>query len=112
MATQLSLEQLAPDGSSAACGEPIDGRSGLSEQLEHEQLFRTIGRAIDRLSESERLVFLLYYDEEFLMREIGARLALSESRVCQILRRVIARLRASIHAGNRRSLGSFRQHIL
>jgi len=40
----------------------------------------------------ERMIVLLYYLEEQTMREIGETLGLSESRVCQLLRRVRERL--------------------
>ncbi|MGB4259923.1 MAG: sigma-70 family RNA polymerase sigma factor [Phycisphaerae bacterium] len=45
------------------------------------------------LSREERLVLVLYYFEELTMAEIGVVLALSESRVSQIHKDVIARLR-------------------
>lgn len=46
-----------------------------------------------RLSSKERLVLLLYYYEDLTMKEIGETLELSESRVCQIHARVMARLK-------------------
>lgn len=45
------------------------------------------------LSRKERLIILLYYYEELTMREIGATLNLSESRVCQLHSRIILRLK-------------------
>jgi len=45
------------------------------------------------LSEKERLIIILYYYEELTMKEIGAALDLSESRVCQIHSSVIKRLK-------------------
>ncbi len=45
------------------------------------------------LSREERLVLILYYYEDLTMAEIGAVLALSESRVSQIHKDVIMRLR-------------------
>ena len=45
------------------------------------------------LSREERLVLLLYYYEELTMAEIGVVLDLSESRVSQIHKDVLARLR-------------------
>jgi len=46
------------------------------------------------LSHKERLIVLLYYYEELTMREVGATLHLSESRVCQLHSRIIFRLRS------------------
>ena len=45
------------------------------------------------LSRKERLILLLYYYEELTMKEIGAALDLSESRVCQIHAKIVARLK-------------------
>lgn len=45
------------------------------------------------LSRKERLIMLLYYYEDLTMREIGATLNLSESRVCQLHSRIIFRLK-------------------
>ncbi|MEK7468263.1 MAG: FliA/WhiG family RNA polymerase sigma factor [Planctomycetota bacterium] len=45
------------------------------------------------LSRKERLILLLYYYEELTMKEIGATLDLSESRVCQIHAKIVARLK-------------------
>src|SRR5690606_21555118 len=45
------------------------------------------------LSRKERLIILLYYYEDLTMREIGATLNLSESRVCQLHSRIILRLK-------------------
>ena len=45
------------------------------------------------LSRKERLILLLYYYEDLTMREIGATLNLSESRVCQLHSRIIFRLK-------------------
>lgn len=45
------------------------------------------------LSRKERLILLLYYYEDLTMREIGATLNLSESRVCQLHSRILLRLK-------------------
>jgi RNA polymerase sigma factor for flagellar operon FliA len=48
------------------------------------------------LSLRERLIVMLYYTEELTLREIGATLSLSESRVCQLHTRIINRLRGRL----------------
>lgn len=50
------------------------------------------------LAREERLVLLLYYFEEMTMAEIGSVLNLSESRVSQIHKEILQRLRARFHA--------------
>ena len=48
------------------------------------------------LSKPERLILLLYYYEEMTMKEIGATLDLSESRVSQMHSAIITRLRTQL----------------
>ena len=50
------------------------------------------------LSREERLVVVLYYFEEMTMAEIGSVLNLSESRVSQIHKEILQRLRQRFHA--------------
>ena len=49
-----------------------------------------------RLTRSERLIVILYYYEELTMKEIGATLDLSESRVSQMHTSIMQRLRAQL----------------
>jgi RNA polymerase sigma factor for flagellar operon FliA len=53
-------------------------------------------RAIERLPEREKLVLSLCYDQELNLREIGAVLEVTESRVCQIRSQAITRLRSQL----------------
>ena len=55
-----------------------------------------LAKAIAALPERERLVLALYYDEELNLKEIGAVLGVSESRVSQIMRHSTLRLRARL----------------
>ena len=48
------------------------------------------------LSRAERLIIILYYFEEMTMKEIGATLDLSESRVSQMHTSIIMRLKAQM----------------
>ncbi|MDX1681825.1 MAG: FliA/WhiG family RNA polymerase sigma factor [Phycisphaeraceae bacterium] len=48
------------------------------------------------LTRSERLIVILYYYEELTMKEIGATLDLSESRVSQMHSSILARLKACV----------------
>ena len=50
------------------------------------------------LTRSEKLIIILYYYEEMTMKEIGATLDLSESRVSQMHSSIIARLKAQMNS--------------
>lgn len=52
--------------------------------------------AIESLPEREKLVMALYYNEELNLKEIGAVLGVSESRVCQLHSQSVVRLRAKL----------------
>ncbi|WP_313704244.1 RNA polymerase sigma factor FliA [Massilia sp.] len=52
--------------------------------------------AIDNLPPREKILMGLYYEEELNLKEIGAVLGVSESRVSQLHTQAVARLRASL----------------
>jgi RNA polymerase sigma factor for flagellar operon FliA len=64
--------------------------------LESEEFQESIAECITRLPEREATVLALYYQEELHLREIGEVLGVTESRVCQIHRQALARLRAQL----------------
>ena len=91
----LSLEEHAEHHD----GEPRLARSeGLTPARAFEDgAFRgALGEAIGQLPEREQLVLSLYYEQELNLREIGAVLSISESRVCQIHGQAMLRLRARL----------------
>jgi RNA polymerase sigma factor for flagellar operon FliA len=55
-----------------------------------------LSRAIEDLPERERLVMSLYYDDELNLKEIGAVLKVTESRVCQLHGQALVRLKARL----------------
>ncbi|MDC0662150.1 RNA polymerase sigma factor FliA [Marinobacter sp. SS21] len=57
---------------------------------------RSLADAIEELPEREKLVLSLYYQEELNLKEIGAVLEVSESRVSQIHSQAAMRLRARL----------------
>ncbi|HQN64439.1 MAG TPA: RNA polymerase sigma factor FliA [Methylophilus sp.] len=52
--------------------------------------------AIDSLPEREKILMGLYYEQELNLKEIGAVMNVSESRVCQLHSQAVARLRAAL----------------
>lgn len=70
-----------------------DGADPFRDAAEEE--FRAaLARAIDGLPEREKLVMSLYYGDGLNLKEIGAVLKVTESRVCQLHGQALLRLRA------------------
>lgn len=67
---------------------------GPFEGVQKDDFKRCLSQAIAGLPERERLVMSLYYDKELNLREIGAVLGVSESRVSQIHSQAVIRLQA------------------
>ncbi|MCH8530520.1 MAG: RNA polymerase sigma factor FliA [Saccharospirillum sp.] len=61
--------------------------------VESDELTRHLAEAIKQLPDREQLVLSLYYDEEMNLKEIGAVLGVSESRISQIHSQAALRLR-------------------
>jgi RNA polymerase sigma factor for flagellar operon FliA len=74
---------------------PDEGPDPLGETLEDSQREAIIA-AINKLPERERLVLSLYYEQELNLKEIGAVLKVTESRVCQLHGQALVRLRARL----------------
>jgi RNA polymerase sigma factor for flagellar operon FliA len=55
-----------------------------------------LSRAIEGLPERERLVMSLYYSDELNLKEIGAVMKVTESRVCQLHGQALVRLKARL----------------
>lgn len=90
----FSLDELKESGElpidqADSGGNPFDGVS--SDAFRH-----SLARAIEELPEREKLVLSLYYQEELNLKEIGAVLGVSESRVSQIHSQAALRLRARL----------------
>lgn len=70
----------------------------LDPQLDAESgaLRTAVADAIGALPERERLVMSMYYDDELNLKEIGAVLGVSESRVCQLHGQALVRLRSKL----------------
>jgi len=62
-------------------------------RLQRKDLMRMVTKGLNR---NERLIIILYYYEELTMKEIGATLELSESRVSQMHSSIIQRLQAQL----------------
>lgn len=90
---------LSVDDSNTITGETMldsvsDNAPSIDEGMQRADTQRLLSEAIAGLPERERLVMALYYDEELNLREIGAVMGVSESRVSQIHSQAVIRLQA------------------
>lgn len=101
--TLLSLEQpLDSDENTGVLGDMLAQPVGSDphSQIEKQELLAELAEAIDTLPERERLILSLYYYEELTLKEIGAVLEITESRVCQLHTRALLRLRAKLEGAD------------
>ena len=89
LSLDLASETAGDDDEGALGAELVDGRPEPSEAASLNDLVERIGRA---LLPAEREIVRLRYEDGLTMMQIGRRLDLSESRVCQLHSRVLAKL--------------------
>jgi RNA polymerase sigma factor for flagellar operon FliA len=66
------------------------------EGVQQDDFKRSLAEAISGLPDRERLVLTLYYEEDLNLREIGAVIGVSDSRVSQIHSQALIRLQARL----------------
>tara|TARA_B110001452_G_scaffold267456_1_gene277393 strand:+ start:3603 stop:4322 length:720 start_codon:yes stop_codon:yes gene_type:complete len=88
----VSLETQLPD----TVDMPAGAGDNPEAQIAQEQFMETLMASIEALPERERTVVSLYYVEEMNLKEIGAVLDVSESRISQILSSSVKKLRSYI----------------
>ncbi len=70
-------------------GEPLE--------VLRDKRFRTaLVAAIEDLPDREKLLMSMYYEQDMNLREIGAVMGVTESRVCQLHSQAVSRLRAKL----------------
>ena len=99
----FSLEDLGIAKESGEQQSLLDCIAGKADadpqtQIRLVELKEIIAKAIDNLPEKERLMVSLYYYEELTMKEIGAVLDITESRVSQIHSKAVLHLRTKLKA--------------
>ncbi len=63
------------------------------EQAEEKNVKQELEKALQRLPERERIIMVLYYQENMTLKEIGETIGMSESRVCQLHAQAIMKLK-------------------
>jgi RNA polymerase sigma factor for flagellar operon FliA len=71
-----------------------DNQSNPLAIIEDKGFRQMLVTSISNLPEREKLVMGLYYEKELNLKEIGQVMGVSESRICQLHRQAVARLRA------------------
>ena len=91
-----SLDDTTPldDGEVAVEATLADEREGAIERLDYESEKQELAEALQELPERERQMLSMYYYEGLTLKEIGAVLGVSESRVSQIHGKGLSMLRA------------------
>lgn len=96
---QFSLDATRPD---TGGDRERDFREGIADDRaadpKHEAMKKSLKDLVCKeLSRAERLIVMLYFYEGMTLREIGVTLALSESRVSQMLTLIREKLKAKLH---------------
>ncbi len=68
----------------------------VTSGIERAEMVEALSAAVGHLPKRERLVVALYYQDEMTMKEISKVLGISESRVCQLHSRALAKLRSAL----------------
>ncbi len=75
-------------------GTPEEG--GVLERLEHEDLIESIQEVLRGFEEREQIIIQLYYFEELTLKEISEIVNITESRISQIHKSVIRRIKDAL----------------
>ena len=97
--TVLSLDAYIADSGDESL-DPLEclgyGADDPERHAQRQERRRVLVDGIESLNEQERTVIALYYYEDMTLKEIGAVLNVSESRVCQIHTKAIWRLQGRL----------------
>jgi len=88
----LSLDAPAANGTSPLI-DTVGGEDDLAADTENAELRDLVRTAVSRLPEREQQAIELYYFRGLQLKDVGARLGVTESRACQLCGQGIKRLR-------------------
>ena len=69
------------------------------EKIEKESLLEKVSEVLEDLKEREQLIIQLYYYEELNLKEISEILNISESRISQIHKKLLRKIRERLTSG-------------
>jgi len=95
----VSLEHMLNENSEAAPRwDPADNddRDDPATAMERSVALGLLSQAVDGLSDRDKAILQLRYAESRPFHEVGTRLGLSESRVCQLHKRILKQLRKQL----------------
>lgn len=87
-AASRSLHEVVPD----------DNQEGVREMMEKRDLMNRLTECVAALPELEKKVLAMYYFEKMRFAEIAAAFHLTESRICQIHRQAVLKLRTRVRS--------------
>jgi len=88
--------QIASLDEVSAAADIADRTADPLREAQGGEFREALAAAISGLPEREQLVMSMYYDDELNLKEIGAVLEISESRVCQLHGQALVRLKARL----------------
>ncbi|GED22899.1 RNA polymerase sigma factor FliA [Halomonas halmophila] len=91
----LPFEELMAEGGESRLRDNETRDTPFSLLVDEDRRGRLV-EAIEALPEREKLLMALYYQEELNLKEIGAVLGVTESRVCQLHSQAVSRLRSRL----------------
>ena len=94
----VSLNEFVEQGSDIPEDHNNSGSSFVKpeEAIEKEELKKMLAQSLEKLTDKERKVILLYYYEELTLKEISEVLEVSESRVSQLHTRALQKMREKL----------------
>lgn len=97
-AAMLRIEDFSSKSGDMDLLDVVADQNGVDPQtiIRKREVREALSNAIDNLPEKEKLVVTLYYYEELTMKEAGAVLDLTESRVCQLHTQAMLRLKGKL----------------
>lgn len=78
----------------------LEGEGNTLARIEREDLLEAISDILEKYSEREQMIIQLYYFEELSLKEISDILNITESRISQIHKALIIKIRDSIGSNN------------